>query len=225
MDELRTQAIAELSGIIESGDDTPNSVEAPRTTETPVAGNNAVISDAQEDIWDSFTEAATTEEATNDDTLNKVQEELERKEKELKKKYLSQVNKKDKELKELQVQLEELKKGKPIEDLETIEKIVQSKILEAERIRIDEKEKNSLFRSNPDLETYRNSIEQIKKEYPTMSWEAAKRFYFSLNDEVIQPWPSNKNLNWNISERVIAPKETKEDLYNMAKQELEQFYL
>jgi hypothetical protein len=116
-----------------------------------------------------------------------VQEELERKEKELKKKYLSQVNKKDKELKELQVQLEELKKGKPIEDLETIEKIVQSKILEAERIRIDEKEKNSLFRSNPDLETYRNSIEQIKKEYPTMSWEAAKRFYFSLNDEVIQP--------------------------------------
>jgi hypothetical protein len=50
MDELKTQAIAELSGIIESGDDTPNSVEAPRTTETPVAGTNAVISDAQEDI-------------------------------------------------------------------------------------------------------------------------------------------------------------------------------
>lgn len=224
MENLEKQAIAELDSILNGGEGTLENPETDVETPETVASKEVETTEAQEETKESSDETATSDE--QEDLQKQIDEKLNERERELKKKYLSQVSKKDKELKDLQAKLEEIKSTKPQEEFEAIEKIVENKLLEKEKARIEEKEKNSLFKNNPNLETHRTEIEAIKADYPTMSWDAARRFYFSLQADDVASSSNSVSVNkldWIDNGVVIKPKETMEDLLKQAEKEYRSF--
>ncbi|MCI0500340.1 MAG: hypothetical protein L0Y61_01160, partial [Epsilonproteobacteria bacterium] len=125
----------------------------------------------QEQEVDNF-EEETEELPTQTPTIN--EEELRKQiEKDLKKKYLSQVSMKAKEADRYRQELEVIKNNFDEDSLTTVEKVVEAKLYEQELNRLEKVEFNNFLKLNPEAKQNLADIQEIKNDFPNMSWERA----------------------------------------------------
>lgn len=152
-----------------------------------------------------------------------IDEERAKIEKEMRKKYLSQVSKKDKELKEALERIETLKGNYDESSLDDIEAILDYKLAKKERASLAEKEEKIFYSNNPEAKSYKEDIDAIIDKNPSLSYEFVYNGLLGVNGKG-QNTQSSQNLNigGQPPKAINNPQQdyTKEELYAMAEKEL-----
>lgn len=184
---------------------TGNEVQSDDNTKNPVVTDDTAESEdtTNEDEDDSYNEPSNEElETETVKSEAQIRKEVER---ELKKKYLSQVNKKDKELQATKEQLDSLKAAWYDDDsIEAVRKIVKAELMQESMTKLEITEKNNFIKKfNPD-KTELKQVEEIKADFPSMSWEAARKFYYANEkpEALIKPKSPNLWISWDVPKEI-----------------------
>lgn len=149
-------------------------------------------------------EEQTTPPVVDEDAIRKQIE------KEMKKKYISQVSIKDKEAKRLQEELNILKQWFSDDGwLDVVDKLIEAKIAQKEIKQLEEIEKKSFLNEYKEANAFLNEIEEIKADFPNMSWERAYQNWKLDNPERAGSKKSNNTpLSGTVPSSVSSVKAT-----------------
>ncbi len=206
IDNIEAQARAEVEGLYSNTETTEQTSES--NTLTSIEENN--------EPEEHFEENSEPQEPTID--REQIEQEVRKElEKEYKKKYYSKINQEQQKLHEAQKELEELKTTKwySDDDIEAIRKIASVENQKVEISRTEQIEKtNFLNNFKPNAEDL-VWIEEIKADFPNMSWEYARKVYLAdKNPEALVKTKSpNLQVSWDTPksiERWADPNDPKE---------------
>lgn len=153
---------------------------------------------------DNDTDEEGSESDESDDNLQDAIKQTERK---LKKKYLSQVSKKDKQVKQLEAKLAQLREWYDSDELEVIDSMVEKKIAERDRLIQEKREETMFFNKNPDAQKFKEDLKDLKNKSPELSWDFIYKWYTWMNSEKTpKAAPQNKSVTgwlpaWAVEDR------------------------
>lgn len=176
--------------------------------EQPSEQEEELIIPQEENEEENFEEEEGEDE--QETVVNTVDEDILKRqiEKDLKKKYLSQVSIKAKEADRYKQELDLMKQSFDPESLTTVEKVVEAKMYEKELARLAEVEYKNFLKANPDAKNVMEWVKEIKDDFPSMSWERAYKNYLIDNDlPIVTNTKTNttSSLHWSIPSKVANP--------------------
>lgn len=180
-----TQVLADIRALEEVGNpSTPTTVvQQEEEEETPDISETST-----EEVEEETLEENSQEEPKGDGVSKEVeiQQALKKQERELKKKYLSQISiLKSKPIQKSQTDevIETLKaNGYDDEQINVLTKLSSAQITDFRIQEIEKQERKTFISSNSDLSRSEiDEIDDIKTSFPDMAWESAKKLYFAEN--------------------------------------------
>ena len=108
---------------------------------------------------------------------------------EAKRKYLSQVNQAKQAAKEADERANTLLEGYEPEQLEAIKSIVQREAAAKDISRLEELERSTFIKEHNPAKDELAGIEEVKNDFPNMSWEYARKVYLADTnpEKLVQP--------------------------------------
>ena len=176
---LEAAALAELEGNTQDVDE-PTETQAEPQEEAP-----------ETDTEDELGEEAETETETTAKSEAEIRKEVER---ELKKKYYSKLNKEQKRLAEIEAELKAATEGYDPESLDVMRKMAQAETQAREVSKIAKMEEQKFLKTyNPTAQEL-EAVREIREDYPSMSWEAARNFHLAMTNPEALVKPKSPNL-------------------------------
>lgn len=197
IESLKEQALAELSSWNDNVEETTENTNNEENIETE---ENVEIEQEEEEIEDIVEEQEEEEieekPIDREELKKEVTKEVER---ELKKKYYSKLNKEQKKLAEAQAEIDSLKsQWLSDEQLDTIKKVVKAETQNIQVSKIEKTEKANFIKNNNPSADELKKIEEIKNDFPQMSWDYAQKLYYAEHkpEALIKKKSPNLSIIW-----------------------------